>query len=205
MVFAMKYIFKCDFDKLNHIDVTTLRNGEQSHLTEQHNADDIERIEVSLYIPERSEDAPADGYASLVRAQFSIPFCMAMYLKGSKVGYDWLDAKYLNDPEILAVAAKVHGVGETSLISHNFEKFQQGSYPEYGMKITMKDGTVYEETMRYPKGHPQNDYTRQECIDVFKLATSDVMSKEKQNALCDFIFNIEKVEDMGEVAKYITL
>ena len=170
------------------------------------NADDIERIEVSPYIPERSEEAPADGYASLVRAQFSIPFCMAMYLKGPKVGYYWLDAKYLKDPEILKVASKVHGVGETSLIPHNFDKFQKGSYPEYGMKITMKDGTVYEETMQFPKGHPKNDYTRQECIDVFKLATSDVMSAEKQDALCDFILNkLEHCADMAEIAPYLTL
>ena len=171
----------------------------------QFNPDDIERMEVSPYIPERSEDAPAEAYESLVRAQFSIPFCMAMYLKGPKVGYDWLDAKYLSDPEILKLAGKVHGVGEISTIPQNFTMFQQGSYPTYGMKIVMKDGTVYEESMQFPKGHPKNDYTRQECIDVFKLATSDLMSEEKQDALCEFIFNLDKVEDMGEIAKYITL
>ena len=59
--------------------------------------------------------------------------------------------------------------------------------------------------MQFPKGHPKNDYTRQECIDVFKLATSDLMSEEKQDALCEFIFNLDKVQDMGEIAKYITL
>ena len=36
IVFAMKYIFKCDFDKLKNIDVTTLRSSEQSRLTKQH-------------------------------------------------------------------------------------------------------------------------------------------------------------------------
>lgn len=36
MVLAMKYIFKCDFDKLRNIDVTTLRNEEMSRLTKQH-------------------------------------------------------------------------------------------------------------------------------------------------------------------------
>ena len=177
-------------------------------LVKKHNiqADDIASIEVSPYIPERSEDSPKDGYASLVRAQFSIPFCMAMYLKGPKVGFDWLDAKYLKDPEILEMASKVHGVGETSLISHNFDTFQQGSYPQYGMTITLKDGTVYSQQMQFPKGHPKNDYTRQECIDVFKLATGDVMSPEKQDALCDFILNkLEHVEDMAELSAYVKL
>jgi len=162
--------------------------------------DKIKQIEVWPYIPERSEDSPAEGYNSMVKAQFSIAFCIAMYLKGPTVGYDWLDEKYLTDPTILAMASKFKGVGGESLISHNFDIFQQGSYPEYGMKIIMEDGMEYEQTMRYPKGHPKNDYTRRECIDVFKLATGAVMSEEKQDALCDFVLNqLEYVEDMAAI------
>ena len=104
------------------------------------------------------------------------------------------------------ILAKVHGVGKTSLISHNFDVFQSGSYPEYSMAITLKDGTVYTETRQFPKGHPQNDYTRQECIDVFKLATGDVMSADKQDALCDFILNrLDQVGDMAELSRYVAL
>ncbi|WP_298029577.1 SLC13 family permease [uncultured Dysosmobacter sp.] len=36
IVLAMKYIFKCDFEKLKTIDVTTLKNEEMSKLTKQH-------------------------------------------------------------------------------------------------------------------------------------------------------------------------
>lgn len=168
--------------------------------------DQIRLIEVSPFIPERSEDSPACGYDSLVAAQFSIPFCMAMYLKGPKIGTEWLDEKYLKDPEILKMASKVKGVGETSLISSNFDTFQKGSYPSYTMKVTMEDGTVYEEAVQFPKGHPQNPYTREECIECFKLATEGLMSGEKQDALCDFILNrLETVEDMAEAGRYLTI
>lgn len=168
--------------------------------------DKIKLIEISPFIPNRSEDSPADGYDSMVAAQFSIPFCMAMYLKGPKVGTAWLEEKYLKDPEILKMASKVKGIGEKSLISSNFAKFQEGSYPSYAMKVTMEDGTVYEEAIQFPKGHPQNPYTRQECIDCFKLATGDLMSEEKQNALCDYILNeLENVEDMAEIGRYLTV
>lgn len=168
--------------------------------------DKIKLIEISPFIPNRSEDSPADGYDSMVAAQFSIPFCMAMYLKGPKVGTAWLEEKYLKDPEILKMASKVKGIGEKSLISSNFAKFQEGSYPSYAMKVTMEDGTVYEEAIQFPKGHPQNPYTRQECIDCFKLATGDLMSEEKQNALCDYILNeLEHVEDMAEIGRYLTV
>lgn len=168
--------------------------------------DKIKLIEISPFIPNRSEDSPAEGYDSMVAAQFSIPFCMAMYLKGPKVGTAWLEEKYLKDPEILKMASKVKGIGEKSLISSNFAKFQEGSYPSYSMRVTMEDGTVYEEAIQFPKGHPQNPYTRQECIDCFKLATGDLMSQEKQDALCDYILNeLEHVEDMAEIGRYLTV
>ena len=104
------------------------------------------------------------------------------------------------------MASRVKGVGETSLISSNFDTFQKGSYPSYTMKVTMKDGTVYEEAVQFPKGHPKNPYTREECIDCFKLATRGLLSEEKQDELCDFILNrLETVEDMEEIGKYLTV
>lgn len=168
------------------------------------NPDDIASIEVSPYIPDRSNPSPKDGYPSMVKAQFSIPFCISMYLKGPKVGYDWLDEKYLTDPTILEMASRVKGVGEKSMISSNFTTFQTGGYPEYGMKIIMKDGTEYKETLDYPKGHPRNPYTREECIESFYLQTGEVMSKEKQDALINFIFNeMENTDDMAVIAPYL--
>ena len=129
---------------------------------------------------------------------------MAMYLKGPKVGYDWLDAKYLKDPVILEMAAKVHGVGEESLISHNFDTFQKGSYPEYGMTITMKDGAVYSQTRQFPKGHPQNPYTREECIENFRVATATIFTAEQCDKLVDLIMNrLEDVEDLSILGEYL--
>ena len=70
----------------------------------------------------------------------------------------------------------------------------------------MEDGTVYEENIQFPKGHPQNPYTREECIDCFKLATDGLMSEEKQDALCDFVLNkLQDVEDMAEISSYLTI
>lgn len=169
-------------------------------------SDKIQRIEVSPFIPERSENSPKDGYDSMVAAQFSIPFCMAMYLKGPKVGTEWLDEKYLKDPQILEMASKVKGVGETSLISHNFNTFQKGSYPSYTMKVVMEDGTEYDEAVQYPKGHPKNPYTRQECIDCFKLATDGLLSEEKQDKLCSLILDdLENIEDMSVIGQYLSV
>ena len=104
------------------------------------------------------------------------------------------------------MAGKVHGVGAESIIAHNFATFQTGGYPEYGMKVIMRDGAEYSETLAYPKGHPRNPYTREECIASFHLQAGEVMSAEKREAVIDFIFNkLDDCRDMAEISACLTV
>lgn len=168
-------------------------------------ADQIASIEVSPNLQGRSEEAPKDGYDSLVRAQFSIPFCFAMYLKGPKPGWEWTDEKYLTDPDILELASRVHPLGELRHPREGFWEFKKGGYLDYYMKMTLKDGTVYEKNLTYPKGHPRNPYTREECVDTFRLAVRDVLPPEKTEALVDLILNkLEDVEDLSVLGGLVT-
>ena len=90
--------------------------------------------------------------------------------------------------------------GEQTKPSLCFNKFREKSYPKYGMRIIMKDGTEYKIEKQFSKGHPKNFYTIQDSIDVFKLATSQVLSEEKADALIDFCLNrMEEVEDMSVI------
>ncbi len=168
-------------------------------------ADQIQRIEVSPNLWGRSEPAPKEGYDSIVRAQFSIPFCAAMYLKGPKPGWEWTEAKYLTDPTILEMASRVYSLGEQHHPREGFWEFKKGGYLDYYMKITLKDGTVYEKSLTYPVGHPKNPYTRQESIRVFRLATKDVLSPEKTEALIDLFLNrMEETEDLSILGELVT-
>lgn len=163
------------------------------------NPEEIDTIYVSPTINRRSEFYPG-GYPSLVRAQFSIPFCIAMLLVGPQPGHEWADHKYLNDAKILDFASRVLPEGEQTKPSLCFNKFREKSYPKYGMRIIMKDGTEYKIEKQFSKGHPKNFYTIQDSIDVFKLATSQVLSEEKADALIDFCLNrMEEVEDMSVI------
>ncbi len=169
--------------------------------------DRIQRIETWPYIPFRSEPAPKDGYKSMVNAQYNIPYCLAMYLKSPKVGYSWLDEKYLKDPEILDMASKVVCVGEDKKVPHYvyFDMFAKGEYPEYGMKITLNDGTVYEQTLHYPKGHPKNPYTREDTIESFATQVDGIITPEERDRIVDFVYHkLDSVEDMSVIADYLT-
>lgn len=175
-------------------------------LVRQHNikADDVERIEVSPFLPARGEDIPEEGFDSILRAQFNIPYCIAMYLKGPKLGGGWLDDKYMTDPTILEMASHIHSVGELHSLRDCFVKFQQRSYPEYHMKLVTKSGQSYETSLRFPKGHPQNPYTLEESADLFRTSAGDILGKEKTEAVIDLIFNrLESVEDLSILKEYV--
>lgn len=166
-------------------------------------ADDIESIEMSPFIPNRSENWP-DGYPSTVRAQFSIPFCLAMYLRGPQMGWEWAEEKYLKDPVILDMCNRFKGVGRVERVSTQFDTFRTGGYPTYEMKITLKDGTVYEDEIHYPKGHPRNPYTREEGIENFRIATASILSREQADKLVDLIMNrLEQVDDLSIIGDYL--
>ena len=166
-------------------------------------ADDIESIEMSPFIPNRSENWP-EGYPSTVRAQFSIPFCLAMYLRGPQLGWEWAEEKYLRDPVILEMANRFKGVGRKERVSSQFDRFREGGYPTYEMKITLKDGTAYEDSIQFPKGHPQNPYTREECIENFRVATATIFTAEQCDKLVDLIMNrLEDVEDLSILGEYL--
>ncbi|KAB4866807.1 MmgE/PrpD family protein, partial [Bacteroides thetaiotaomicron] len=164
-------------------------------------ADDIERIEVSPYIPERSEDSPRDGYASLVRAQFSIPFCLAMYLRGPQLGWEWAEEKYLKDPVILEMAAKVHGgPSAPHYLGLCFKGFQNGEFPTKKLTITTRDGRQYSESMDCHPGHPRNMLTHQEFIERFKVQAAPTLRGERLERAARALAELEACGDIAAIS-----
>ena len=89
-------------------------------------------------------------------------------------------------------------------VSSQFDRFREGGYPTYEMKITLKDGTAYEDSIQFPKGHPQNPYTREECIENFRVATATIFTAEQCDKLVDLIMNrLEDVEDPSILGEYL--
>lgn len=103
IVLAMKYIFKCDFEKLKKIDVTTLKSSEHGGLTKQHKGYLICFALIVFYIvgttvfPEGS--AIRQFLVNVTQGGwFTIVFCMAIFVR--------LDGKPLLDfPEVVKTGA----------------------------------------------------------------------------------------------------
>ena len=86
MVLAMKYVFRCDFDKLKTMDVSTLRSGEGRRLTKQHKGYLLCFALIVCYIIGTAlfpADHPICVFLNNVTqgGWFTIIFCLAMVVR----------------------------------------------------------------------------------------------------------------------------
>lgn len=86
IVLTMKYIFKCDFDKLRTIDVTTLKNEEMSKLTKQHKGYLLCFVLIVFYIIGTTMIPTGNVIRTFLDnvtqgGWFTIVFCLAMVVR----------------------------------------------------------------------------------------------------------------------------
>jgi 2-methylcitrate dehydratase PrpD len=110
-----------------------------------------------LWEPLAAKQRPPNGYA----AKFATPYLVATGFVHGEVGLGAFTETAIQDPEVLALAAKVKFVIDP-----------QNPYPNNytgHIRATMKDGSVVEERQRYLRGGAQEPLTRGDVTDKFLL------------------------------------
>ena len=76
-------------------------------------------------------------------------------------------------------------------------------FPETTVEVTLKNGATVAETLKYPKGHPKNNYTFEEEREHFMARTAPYIGAEKAKQFVDAIEHLEEYSNVSEVAKYL--
>ncbi len=147
----------------------------------------------------------AKGDRGMIDAMFSIAYCCTAYLmKPYQPGFEWFTDEMRNSEELIEFTKKFSYPGDPVITYDHFVKFAgTGEFPEICVEVEMNDGTVYSKKMRYPKGHPFNNYTLDESVEEFRMLTKPYMAPEKIEKFIDAIVNLEKVENMKPVAELL--
>jgi 2-methylcitrate dehydratase PrpD len=103
-----------------------------------------------LWEPLASKHRPANDYA----AKFSTPFNIAVAFVTGGAGFEAFTEKTVRDPRILALAAKVRYVVDPN---NPYPKAYTGH-----VKITLKDGRVFEERQPHIRGGVHEPLTRED-------------------------------------------
>jgi len=164
--------------------------------------EDVEQIIVRPEIQFRMAYRP-EGYGSIVDAEFSIPYCMAVLMYEPEPGPNWYTEDKLKDPEILELAGKVKAEGPVVMLNKAFILFREGEYPHVSVEVKTKDGRLLKEDVPFPKGHPRNRMTVDEYKDRFRRAASFTLKPDKIEAATEKILKLEEVEDVSEISDLV--
>ncbi len=165
---------------------------------------EVEKIHVTPLVPFICGDY-AKTTRSTLDAQFSIPYCLSAYIMDPHMGAQWFSEERRHDPELIAFAERFTYSGGPRTPNDNFDEFKTGSFPEISVTVTLKDGTVLTETMRYPKGHPRNNFTMEEEYDHFRLCCGPYMPAGQIEQIIALVADLEELDDIGRLAELSVL
>jgi len=128
-------------------------------------------------------------------ADHSLPYIVATTLLD---GYIWIDS-YSEDKLKRKSVLDLMGKMEV-MVGDGFDKYYPEGIPNR-VRVSMKDGSVEEELVIYPKGHFKNPMDVDELYDKYSRLTKDLLTNYKD--VWDLVWRLDKVSDIREVNEAI--
>jgi aconitate decarboxylase len=132
-------------------------------------------------------------------AQLNLPYCVATLLLEGDVFVDQFSDTLLANPERITLADKVKVI-EDPTITAKGSKFRH----LVRVKVSLKNGTVLEETVEAPRGSERRFATRNEVVEKFEKLAGHVLPNEQLALIRDHILSIEKLPDARTLTRLLT-
>jgi len=159
--------------------------------------EDIEEVTVGTVKPAITiaAEPPELKYSprSVVDAQFSMPFGVAVTLLKGRAFIEEYTEKMIRNSEVLTLAKKVKVVNDPEL-DKVFPRQWQAT-----VKIKTKDGSVYAGKVETPKGDPANPLTDKELEEKFKTLACDIFPSDRVNEIIQTVQRLERLTDIKEL------
>lgn len=152
---------------------------------------EIYKIEVRTYkgVIGKHDNHAIYGEAS---ARMSIPFSLAVSIVTGKAGIEEFTDLYVNDDFIREITGKIQIYGDEEL-----SKFVPDKRCAI-VKVTLNNGSTYQEKVEYPKGEPENPLDEDELYDKFKsMALHAGLDEKRSQLLFDRIMYDDRVKLNG--------
>lgn len=134
---------------------------------------------------------------SVVDAQFSLPFAVAVALRNGHASLEDYTAAVIGDPQIQALMNKVEFTHDPEL-DRNFPV----EWPA-ALSIEMNSGARYETTIRHPKGDPENPLTWGEMEEKFRTLTRPVYSTARQDTIVAAVKTLDEQQSLSGLLKLL--
>lgn len=128
-------------------------------------------------------------------ADHSLPYIVAVALMDGEVSLEQFDDAHLRNPDLQALVQKV-SVAENPRYTELYGR----SFPNR-VTVTLKDGTVHEQEVLDPKGHPNNPLKPRELEKKFRNASARWLTEEQQDRVIRTMWCLDACEDLGELMR----
>jgi len=135
-------------------------------------------------------------------AQFSLPHAVSMVALRKEPGPEWMSEENIfHNPEAKAVSGKVKMVVDPSAEQVFFE--ENGLAIPSNVNVKTKDGKIYQETIKYSKGTPNNPFKREEIQDKFRGLALSLVSEKRIEDILKTVNRLETVKDISELTRLL--
>jgi len=167
-------------------------------LVEEHDLQpqDIERVTIGMLetgIPVICEPAQRKYHpTSIVDAQFSLPFGVAVAVVKRRAGLEEFTLPLLQDRVVCELMPKVSYVHDPEL-----EKNYPREWPAWA-RIVRKNGPEVFAHVRFPKGDPENPLTWEELVGKYQTLVSALWPQDKRDAVRAAVQKLEKERNLQQ-------
>jgi 2-methylcitrate dehydratase PrpD len=140
----------------------------------------------------------------MIQAQFSVPYLVTMVLLREPTGPNWFTEEMLKNPRVREFQHKVK-------LEEDPEATKVGWGPmnvrwNSTVEITTKDGKCFTKHVEYPRGEPENPFTKQDHINkLTNMALWLGMNRTQIDELIQTLNRLEKLDHISGLTRLLVL
>lgn len=167
-------------------------------------------IEEHNLVPEEIESIDVFGAGSISKelssissAQFNMQYNMSVAAHGITRGVEWVDQDTMNNPDIRKFMDKITGQPHPDAM----KEMEKDPRTRLGKAVVTARGKTFTNEVKYRRGDTFTGvaWTEKEIVDKFRHNAARALTKQKTEKCIESISNLERVNDISELMKSITL
>jgi 2-methylcitrate dehydratase PrpD len=137
----------------------------------------------------------------MIQAQFCVPYLVTMALMGEPTGPSWFAEEMLTNPRVREFQHKI-------IVKEDPEATKVGWGPmnvKWGgtVEITTNEDKCFTKHVEYPKGEPENPFSRQDHVDKLRNMASWLGMKQSQ--IDELIQTLDRLEEINATSELTSL
>ena len=156
-------------------------------------AEEVEAVTVETFHEATTLDALPE---TVLDAQFSLPYVVAVHLLGHPTGYEWLTEERLSDPEVRALAERVALVEDEEFTAAYERSGRMGAR----VTVTHRDGGTETASVDSPSGSPERPIPHEEIEAKYESLVAPILGADRAAELERRVLDVESEDDVSAVA-----